>query len=125
MTGVATEKPYSSERSMGNVIALRRRSPAKLPETELALLTSLNSSLAVLERGGWATPGEARGVILRQQGRALGHWCFADGTYRYLSIRDARTIIVALTLHEAHASTLRILGPRQHADSHAVTRPSP
>ena len=109
---------------MGKVIALRRKSPAKLPDPELALLTHLNASLNVRQREGWATRGEPRGVVLRRQGRPLGLWSYVDGNYRYLSVHDARTIIVAMTLDEAHSATLRLLGPLAVDRSAASTTPN-
>jgi len=110
---------------MGQVVPFRRKSPLKFNETELALLTSLSGSMQVRRRGGWAIRGERHGVVLRQEGRPLGYWCFANDTYRYTSFGETTIIILASTLEEAHALTLHILGPPRHLDQGwNFTRPS-
>jgi hypothetical protein len=99
---------------MGQVVPFRRKSSLVLNETELALLTSLNGSLEVRSRGGWATRGKRHGVVLRQEGRPLGYWSSANGTYRYTSFGETTIVMVVATLEEAHMATLHILGSPRH-----------
>jgi hypothetical protein len=87
---------------MGQVVPFRRKSSLVLNETELALLTSLNGSL------------EVRSVVLRQEGRPLGYWSSANGTYRYTSFGETTIVMVVATLEEAHMATLHILGSPRH-----------